>query len=83
MKNEWIVVKHSYNEDSPNVGNGFVCKHERRVFRMSKRFMDSHNRFDDSYVPGVESFYWITHERTKHFKINIDFDGESAGYNPM
>ena len=81
MKNEWIVVKYNHKDDSPNIGgSNFGFNHDRRIFRMGRKFLTVNNTFDDYYVPGCESFFWITHEHSKYPCFGIE---ESAGCNPI
>ena len=62
MNNEWVVVKHNYSEDGPNISIGLTLYHRGRLFRSSTKHFDYSNTFDGVSGPSDYGFFWSTHD---------------------
>lgn len=68
MNNEWLVVKHNYNDECPNIGISLSSRYQRkRLFKSARKYLQVYNDFSDSYVPFPYGFFWSTHEQERVF----------------
>lgn len=72
MNNEWLVIKHNYNEECPNIDSGGFTNERSRLFKSARKFLTYHNNFDGGYFPWSGGFFWPSHELERIFMRDHD-----------
>jgi hypothetical protein len=65
MDTELFITKGNYSDDCPNIG--VYVRNRKRLFKTSRRYLQSYNDFNTSYFPYPYGFFWGTHEYERVF----------------